>query len=123
MIADKTVLSLRARELDLFPKCFEDCDDIDTGVGRLVRWIKEAVAQHIPLSKHDSFSVPWWSNELTQLVRNVRRARREHRRWLSAEAWRAYLDSLSAKVSAIRYAKAANFKLAVADAARGKRGI
>jgi hypothetical protein len=54
-------------------------------------------------------------------VRNARRARREHRRWLSAEAWRAYLDALSAKGSAIRKAKATHFKQAVTDAAIGKR--
>jgi hypothetical protein len=64
-MADKAALSLRAKELDLFPNCFENCDDIDTGVDRLVRWIKEAVAQHIPLSKPTSLSVPWWSSELT----------------------------------------------------------
>jgi hypothetical protein len=70
-MADNGVLSLRARELDLFPKHFENCEDIDTGVYRLVRWIKEAVAQHSPLSKPTSSSVPWWSSELTQLVRKV----------------------------------------------------
>jgi hypothetical protein len=56
-------------------------------------------------------------------VRNARRARRDHRKWLSAEAWRAYLDALSTKRSAIRKAKAAHFKQAVAAAARGRRGI
>jgi hypothetical protein len=56
-------------------------------------------------------------------VRNVRGARGEHRRWPSAEAWREYLEALSAKGMAIRKAKAAHFKQAVADAARGRRGI
>jgi hypothetical protein len=36
-MADKGALSLRAKELDLFPKCFENCNDIDTGVDGLVR--------------------------------------------------------------------------------------
>ncbi len=79
-MADKAALSLRAKKLDLFPKHFDNCDDIDTGVDSLVRRIKEAVAQHIPLSKPASFSIPWWSSELTQLVINARRVRREHRR-------------------------------------------
>jgi hypothetical protein len=38
-MADKAALSLRAKELDLFPKRFENCDDIETGVDRLVRCI------------------------------------------------------------------------------------
>ncbi len=69
--ADKVALSLSARELDFFPRTYKKCEDIDAGVDRLVRWIKEAVAQHIPLSKPAIFSVPWWSSELTQLVRHA----------------------------------------------------
>jgi hypothetical protein len=122
-MADKAALSLRARELDLFLRCFEDCKDIDTGVNRLVRWIKEAVTQNIPLSKPASFSVPWWSSEHTQLVRNARIARREHWRWPCAEAWRAYPEALSAKGEAIKKAKAVHFRQAVADGARGRREI
>ncbi len=57
------------------------------------------------------------------LVRNGRRARRDHRRWPSTEAWTAYLEALGAKGAAIRKAKAAHFRQAVADAARGRRGI
>jgi hypothetical protein len=49
--ANKDVLSSKATELDLPPRNYENCEDIDAGVDRLVRWIKEAVAQHIPLSK------------------------------------------------------------------------
>jgi hypothetical protein len=79
--ADKAALSQRARELDLLPRSYEKCEDVDAGVDRLVRWIKEAVAQQIPLSKPVSFSVHWWSSELTQLVRSARRARRWHKRW------------------------------------------
>jgi hypothetical protein len=122
-IVDKAVLSLRAKELDLFPKHHENCNDTDTGVDRLVTWIKEAVAQHIPLLNPAFFSVPWLSSELTELVRNARRARREYRRWPGAEAWRAHLNALSAIGSAIRKAKATHFNLAVADAARRRRGI
>jgi hypothetical protein len=112
--ADKAVLSQRARELDLLPRSDENCKDIDTGMDRLVRWIKEAVAQHIPFSKPVSFSVPWWSSELTQLVRNARRARGWHTRRPCAEAWRDYLEALNAKGKEIRKAKAAHFKQAVA---------
>ncbi len=82
-----------------------------------MRWIKEAVALYIHLSNLAAFFVHWSSNKLTKLLRNARRARRGHRRWLSAEAWRAYLDALSAKGLAIRKAKGAHFKQAVADAA------
>jgi hypothetical protein len=74
--ADKAALSLRARELDQLTRNYKNLKDIDVGVDRLVRWIKEAVAQHIPLSKPVSFFFPWWSSELTQLVRSARRARR-----------------------------------------------
>jgi hypothetical protein len=74
------------------------------------------------LSKPVSFSVSWWSRELTQLVRNARRARRCHTRRPCAEAWRVYLEALNAKGEAIRKAKAAYFKQAVAKAARGRRG-
>jgi hypothetical protein len=56
--ADKAPLSLRARELDQLPRNYKYREDIDAGVNRFVRWIKEAVAQHIPLSKPLSFSVP-----------------------------------------------------------------
>jgi hypothetical protein len=56
--ADKATLSQRARELDLLSRNYEHCKDVDAGVERLVRWIKETVAQHIPLSKPVSFSVP-----------------------------------------------------------------
>jgi hypothetical protein len=88
-----------------------------------VTWIKVVVAQHVPVSKAALFFVPWWSSELTQLGRNARRARREHGKWPSTDACRAYLKALSAKGVAIRQAKAACFKQAVADAARGRRGI
>jgi hypothetical protein len=121
--ADKATLTQRARELDLLPKNYENCKDIDAGVDSLVRWIKEAAAQQIPLSKPVFFSVPWWSSELTRLVRNARRARRWHKRRPCAEAWRVYLEALNAKGEAIKKAKAAHFKQAVAEAARGRRGI
>jgi hypothetical protein len=75
-----------AGELDLMPRDYENCKDIDKGGERLVRWIKAAVAQHIPLSKPVTFSVRWRSSELTQLVRNARRARRWHKKRPSAEA-------------------------------------
>ncbi len=88
-----------------------------------MRWIKEAVAQYIPLSKPVSVSVPWWSSELTQLVRNARRARRWHKRRLCAEAWRVNLEALNAKGETIRKAKAAQFMHAVAEAARRKKGV
>ncbi len=55
--ADKAALSLKASELDLLPRCYKNCEDIDAGVDRLVRWIKETVAQHIPLLKPVSFAV------------------------------------------------------------------
>ncbi len=42
--ADKVALAMRARELDLMPRNYKNCEDIDEGVERLVRWIKEAVA-------------------------------------------------------------------------------
>jgi hypothetical protein len=50
-MADKAVLSLTARKHELFHNWFENCNNIDTGVDRLARWIKEAVAQHIYMSK------------------------------------------------------------------------
>jgi hypothetical protein len=118
--ADKVLLSLSATELDIFPRNSENCEDIDVGVNRLVRWINELVAQHIPLSKPAPFSIPWLSSELTLLVRNARRARRDYRRRPSAEAWTAYMEALSAKGAAVRKAKAAHFKQAVADAAIGR---
>ncbi len=42
--ADKAALSQRARDFNLLPRNYESCKDIDAGVDRLVRWIKEAVA-------------------------------------------------------------------------------
>jgi hypothetical protein len=56
-------------------------------------------------------------------VRNARKAKRDHKKWPSAEAWTAYQEALSAKGVAIQKAKAAHFKQAVADTARGGRGI
>jgi hypothetical protein len=35
--ANRAVLFLRARELDLLPRNYENCKDIDAGVDRLVR--------------------------------------------------------------------------------------
>ncbi len=90
--ADKTALCLRAKELGLPASNYENCYDKGVGVDRLLRWIKEAVAQHIPLSKSVSFSVPWWSSELTQLMTNARRARRctkgSHVLKLGESTWR-----------------------------------
>jgi hypothetical protein len=117
------MLSLSAQELDLFPKNFHCCKGIDAGVDRLVRLIKEAVAQHVPLSKPAPFLVPWRLSELTQLVRNARKARIEHGRRPSAYALRVYLEALSGKGVAIRKAKAVNFKQAMAYVARGRRRI
>ncbi len=45
------MLSLKASKLDLLPRSYKNSKEIDAGVDRLVRWIKESVAQHIPLSK------------------------------------------------------------------------
>jgi hypothetical protein len=42
--ADKAVLSLKGRELDLLPRNYKNCEDINAGVDRLVRWTMEAVA-------------------------------------------------------------------------------
>jgi hypothetical protein len=42
--ADKAALSQNAWELDLLPRNYENCKDIDAGVDRLVGCIKEAVA-------------------------------------------------------------------------------
>jgi hypothetical protein len=53
--ADKARWSLRAKELDLLPRDYVNCKDIDAEVNRLVRLIEEAVAQHIPLSKSPRF--------------------------------------------------------------------
>jgi hypothetical protein len=75
------------------------------------------------LSKPAPFSVTWWSSELTQLVRNVRRARRWHKRRPCTEAWRVYLEAAHVKREVIKKAKAAHFKQAVADAARTSKGI
>jgi hypothetical protein len=75
-MADKAVLSLRARGLGLLPRGYENCKYMDTGVDRLVRCIKEEVAQRIHLSKPVSFFVLWWSSDLIQLVRNATRARK-----------------------------------------------
>jgi hypothetical protein len=35
--ADKAALSQRARKMDLLPRNYENCEDIDAGVDRLVR--------------------------------------------------------------------------------------
>jgi hypothetical protein len=80
MKAYKIALSLCTRKLDLFPRHFQNSEDIDTRVDKFEGWIKEAIANHIPMSKPLPLSVPWWSSELTQLLRNVSMARREHRR-------------------------------------------
>jgi hypothetical protein len=56
-------------------------------------------------------------------VRNARRARRWHTRRPCAEAWRVYLEALCAKGEANKKAKDAHFKQAVAEAARGRKGI
>jgi hypothetical protein len=56
-------------------------------------------------------------------VQNARTARRWHKRHPCSKAWRAYLEALSAKGEAIKHAKAAHFKQAVADAAREIIGI
>ncbi len=95
--ADKAALPLKARELDLLPRSYENLEDIDAGVYRLVRWIKEAVIQPMPLLKPVFFSISWLSSELIQLVRNARRTRRWHTRCPCAEAWRVYLEALNAK--------------------------
>jgi hypothetical protein len=92
-------------------------------VDRLVRWIKEAVAKHIFWSKPVSYSVSLWSSELTQLVRNAKRARRWYVRWPGAKALRVYLAALNTQGETIRKAKAVHLKHAVAEAARRRRGI
>jgi hypothetical protein len=55
--ANRAALALRARELDFMPNNYTNCEHVHKGVEILVRWIIEAVAQHIPLSKPVSFSV------------------------------------------------------------------
>jgi hypothetical protein len=42
--ADNVALSLSVQELDLFPRHFQSCENIDAAVDMLVKWIKEAVA-------------------------------------------------------------------------------
>ncbi len=55
--ADTGALSLKFRELDLMPINYENCKDIDVGKDKLVRYIKEAVAKQIPVSRLVSSSV------------------------------------------------------------------
>jgi hypothetical protein len=45
--ANKVALALRARKPDLLPRNYAYCNDIVAGVARLVRWIEDAVAQHV----------------------------------------------------------------------------
>ncbi len=115
--ADIVVLSLYARELEFFPRHFQNCGDILAGVDLGVMLVKKAMALRIPLSKLMFYFVSLWSNELTQLVRDASRVRKLHRRLPSAETWRAYLKALSAKGAGNRKAKAVHIKQAVADAA------
>jgi hypothetical protein len=56
--ADKVVLTQGSRELDFFLRNIENSKDIDAGVDRLVRWIKEAMAQYILFSKPVPFLSP-----------------------------------------------------------------
>jgi hypothetical protein len=121
--ADTAALSLKSRELDFLPRYYKSFNDIDACVERLVRWIKEMVALHIPLSKPVCLSDSWWSSELTKLVSDARRAKRQRTRRSSADAWRVYLEALNAKMEAIIKAKAAHLKQAVAEAARERNGI
>ncbi len=63
------------------------------------------------------------SSELSQLVRNVTRTRRWHKRCPCAEAWRVYLEAANVKREVIKKVEAAHLKQAVANAARTRKGI
>ncbi len=76
---------MRTSELDLLVRHFENCKVMDAWVNRLVKLMKETKAQHNLVSKPAPVSGLWSSNELTQLRRNVRRARRKHERWPSVD--------------------------------------
>jgi hypothetical protein len=71
--AKMVALALKAREPYLLPRNHKNCEDSNAGVEKLVRWMKEVIAQHVLLSKHVSVSISWLSCELTQLVRNARK--------------------------------------------------
>jgi hypothetical protein len=58
LMADKAALLLRARKLNKLSRLFENCKEIVAGVDRLVRGMKEAIAQHILLLSQPLYLSP-----------------------------------------------------------------
>jgi hypothetical protein len=71
-MAGKAALAQSARELHVYSTLLANCKDVDAVVHRLERWIKKAVAQHIPYLTLAPSSVLWWANKLTQLVNSLK---------------------------------------------------
>jgi hypothetical protein len=75
--------------------------------------MKELIDNHVHLSKPAPFLVPWWFEEIGELVEGARRTFRRHRRNLSELAWQEYLEAIRAKGAAISKAKWRCFEEAI----------
>ncbi len=111
--ADEEAIKERAKEIGTFPRNFSCIPDIDFSVNFLISWMKEVIDQHVPLSKPAPFRVPWWSQEIGELVEDARRAFRRHRRNPNELARQEYLEANKAKGAAIRQAKRKCFEEAI----------
>ncbi len=80
--------------------------------------MKEVIDKNVPLSKPAPFRVPWWSEEIGELVEEARRAFRRHRRNPTELAWQEYLEANRAKGAAIRQAKRQCFEEAIVKACK-----
>ncbi len=82
------------------------------------------VDQHVPLSKPAPFCIPWWSEEIGELVEEARRAFRRHSRNPTELAQQEYLEANRAKGAAIRQAKRQCFEEAIENACKeGGKGF
>jgi hypothetical protein len=80
--------------------------------------MKVLVDKHVPLSKPAPFRVPWWSEEIGELVEEAGRAFRRHRRNPTELAWQEYLEANRAKGAAIRKATRQCFEEAIENACK-----
>jgi hypothetical protein len=75
--------------------------------------MKDVIDKQVPLSKLALFCVPWWSEEIGELVEEARRALGKHIRNPTELTWLKYHKANRAKGAATRQAKRQCFERAI----------
>lgn len=98
---------------------------IDSYVEYLIAFIQDLIHKTVPNRKRNrtSYSQPWWTTEVAELVAKERRARRAWTRTHTDQAWDDLTEASKAKRKRIASAKQAHWRQSVHEASISREGV